>query len=294
MPFEKNCLVNINGTVCKPEEANINIFDRGFLFGDSIYEATLCQENIPLFMQEHYDRLLNTAEIVHTPVPYSLEKIIEEFKKITSQKTFSQAILRVIITRGIDYLNIFPSGETEPNLILIYKELKGYPQLWYEKGISIKVANIKRNHPKTTDPRAKTGNYLNSVLAALEAKNEGYDDAIFLNLDGNITEGTTNNFWIVKGQTVLTPSLDSGILSGITRMKVIEICKKHNIAIQETHLKESDLSEADESFITSSTKGIVPVTQINRDPIGSGMIGEITKLLTNHYNKLVRDYTNSN
>ncbi len=285
--METNAAVSINGVITPAENAKISVFDRGFLFGDSIYEATLCHNGLPLFLEEHQTRLQNSADLISMPLEIPFFEIKKTILKTTESKQFRRGLVRWIITRGIDRLNIFPGENLKQNLIVIYKELPNYPDRWYQEGLKVTLAQVKRNHPQSTNPEAKTGNYINSVLAAKEAQQGQSDDAIMLNIYGEVTEGTTNNVWIVKNNTVLTPSLKSGILKGITRSKVLEICQEHKISYKETKLSKDDLLNCDEAFITSSTKGLVPIHSIDGKVISEGF-GKVSK----HLNKLYLELTN--
>ncbi len=287
--MEKNCSVYINGEIFSPEKAKISVFDRGFLFGDSIYEATLCIDGIPLFLEEHQKRLQNSANLIQMPLTENLATIKKAILKTAASKNYKRAIVRWIVTRGEDKINIFPGQNLKQNLIIFYKELPPYPERWYKEGLRITLAETKRNHPKSTNPQAKTGNYINSVLAAKEAQVGETDDAIMLNIYGEVTEGTTNNVWIVKKGVVYTPSINSGILKGITRTKVLEICEKNKIPYRETKIFKEDLLGCEEAFITSSTKGLVPIHSIGNQKLTKGY-GKITGKINKLYEKVTTDY----
>lgn len=285
----KNTLVSINGIFTDSKRAQISVFDRGFLFGDSIYEATLLKSGVPLFWQEHLERLYQSAGLIQMPLT-TQPKIIEKWIELLTQHfKHPQGLLRLIITRGEGNVNINPSGIMENNIVIFLAPLN-YPKDWYEKGLRYFISTIERNSVKALNPKAKTGNYLNSQLALMEGKKLGFDDSLMINAQGFITEGTTNNFWFIKDQTVYTADHHQGILEGITRDKIFQLIKQLGLKIKLGAWTIDQALKADEAFMTSATKGVVPIVQLSQWVIGCGTPGPLTGKLHTAYEKLVEDY----
>ena len=263
--------VNINGEICRPQDAMISIFDRGFLYGDSIYEVTYSEKGCLLFFEEHLDRLFNSAELLNMHIFLSREEIISEALKTLKASKLERAYIRIIITRGETAITLDPNSSFKNNFVIIVKPQPEYPIEMYEKGIKLFIASVQRNDVKAVNPNAKSGNYLNNVMAISEAKDKGYDDAIMVNKNGDITEGTTFNIWMVSKGVIYTPPKESGLLKGITRAKVIELCRKHNLELKVEAFGTNDILNADEIFITSSTKGIMAVSKINDHITGESL-----------------------
>jgi branched-chain amino acid aminotransferase len=285
----EHTLVSINGNLVNSSNAHISVFDRGFLFGDSIYEATMLKDGIPIFWQEHMMRLYKSANLIHLPLsinPKTLEKWIEQ---LIGNFKHPQGLLRLVITRGEGAVNIYPSHQTQNNIVLYLAPLK-YPKTWYDIGLKYFISSIERNSIKALNPKAKTGNYLNSQLALMEAKKSCFDDSLMINANGYITEGTTNNFWFVKGDTIFTADSQQGILEGITRDKIINLIHQLGYKLQLGAWRIDQALKADEAFMTSATKGVVPIVALSQWKIGSGLPGVITKNLHTEYEKLVADY----
>lgn len=254
--------ININGEICDSRNAKISVFDRGFLFGDSIYEVTYSKQRTFIFLEEHLDRLWNSASLLNLDIQISREELKGRILETAKSANIDEAYVRVIITRGEGELNIGP-GEFDQNVVIYVKPNIVYPEHLYDKGLNLIIAQRPRNDRRTLDPNAKSGNYLNNVLAVQEAKKLGADDAIMPNLNGEITEGSTFNIWMVKDGKVMTPHPEAGLLKGITRQKVLEVCKTQGIACEETKITIDQLKDADEIFITSSTKGVMPVYKLD-------------------------------
>ena len=224
--LHSNSMVNINGKISKAADAKISVFDRGFLFGDSVYEVVRTYEGIPLLLNEHLRRLWHSAAKIDMPIRFSQEHIIREINATLGELGVQSAYVRIMVTRGESPPFLDPSLSGPNNLIIIAREFKENPKDWYEKGINVIISNIERTSIKAFDPNIKSGNYLNNVMAYMTAKKEGAFDAVMLNSLGHITEGTTSNIWMVKDKKVYTPPLSSGLLDGITRKTVLVLAKE--------------------------------------------------------------------
>lgn len=283
-------LVSINGIIKDSKNAMISVFDRSFLFGDSIYEATLVKNKVPLFWKEHLTRLHESARLISMPLLVRDETINQWIEKLINHFHHPQGLLRLVLTRGEGPVNLNPASASVHNNVVIFLAPLSYPQEWYEIGLKYGISSYERNSLKSTTPLAKTGNYLNSQLSLMEAKKLGYDDAIMLNAKGFITEGTTNNIWFIKGGKVFTADDTQGILKGITRIKIMECLDNLNIMLNIGAWSLENLVAADEVFMTSATKGVVPIIQVGPWKIADGKPGELTNLIRNSYEKLVNDY----
>src|SRR3989338_6304456 len=272
------CFVNIDGKILPLEKAKISVLDHGFLYGDSVYETLRTVSGYPFQLKGHMDRLFHSAKGLELPIPYTSQKISAEILKTAMAywKKFgkTELYIRVIISRGFGDIGFDPALCKHSTLIIIIKTYIPTPLKLYKSGITMALVKTLRNHPRSIDPNIKSGNYLNNLLAYLQAVKHKAHDAIMQNQEGYLTEGTTNNFFLVKDKTLLTPSLDSGILDGLTRHLLIETAKNHRIPVVETKIKPQALLSADECFITSTLKAILPVTHCYIDektiPIGKG------------------------
>ena len=269
--FRDSCTVNINGDIVPPERANISIFDRGFLYGDSIYEVTYSENRSLIFFEDHLNRLYNSAALLGINIFISKDEIISQSLKTLEHSNLDRAYIRIILTRGETEIGLDPSNSFKNNLVIIVKPQPPYPDSQYEMGLKLFLSNVVRNNREALDPNAKSGNYLNNVLAIKEAKNQGFDDAIMVNGLGKITEGTSFNIWMVKDSEIFTPPVSSGLLKGITRDKVLDIAKDLNLNPHEREFEPDFLMSADEVFITSSTKGIMPIRQISDTKFGESI-----------------------
>jgi branched-chain amino acid aminotransferase len=275
-------IININGVVNKAQDAKISVFDRGFLYGDSIYEVFPIFAGQPLFYDEHIERLWNSASLIHMPIQFTKEHLNREIERTLKESSFDRTYIRIILTRGISSIGLNASG-IEHNLIIISKPLPLNPRAWYEQGVSVHIASVIRNDPRATNPNAKSGNYLNNVLAHLEAKKLGFFDAVMANKQGNITEGTTNNIWMIKDKVIKTPPVEAGLLRGITRDKIISLLDDYQF--EEVNFSIDEFKNCDEAFLTSSTKGIVPITKIDDRSLKKG---ELTTQLCEKFLQHVR------
>lgn len=280
-------VVSINGKI--GSEGAISVFDRGFLYGDSVYEVTLTYKKIPFLLDEHLDRLYRSARSIHMEFSFSREELIKEIYNVIDKLEGDRQYIRVVVTRGAGEISLDPSSASLNNLVIIGRNLPEYPTDWYEKGVAMIITDILRTTKRSIDPGVKSGNYLNNVMAMAEAKKKKAFDAIMLNYKGNITEGTTSNIWIVENDKFITPPLDAGLLGGITRKTLLLIAMKNGLTVSEENITEERLKAADECFLTSSTKEIVPIISVDECIIGSGVPGESTKKLHKIYKNFVID-----
>lgn len=282
-------VISINGKFGNEAPA-ISVFDRGFLYGDSVYEVTLTYNRVPFLLDEHLDRLYRSAEAIHMSFSFTRDELVSEIQKVIEKLEGDRLYLRVIVTRGEGEINLDPNVATENNLVIIGRQLPEYPESWYSEGVKMIIADVLRNSKRAIDPNVKSGNYLNNVLAMAQAKEQGAFDAMMLNHKGNITEGTTSNIWIVEGDHFITPPLDAGLLGGITRKTLLLLAGKNKLKVSEENIDPERLKNADECFLTSSTKEVVPIVSVDGSPIGKGVPGERTRDLHRIYKEFVSGY----
>lgn len=277
--------INFNGEIL--DDAGISVFDHGFLFGDSIYEVLCTHRNIPCFVDKHLKRLRNSADGISLKIPWNDARLDQEIRRTVEVAANREAYTRIVITRGTGEIDIDPSSCASPNVLIYVTPLKGAPREYYDNGINVALVSIKRNAKDALNPEIKTGNYLNNVLAKMEATRLGAKDALMLNAAGYLTECTTSNFYFVSDGRVKTPSLECGILAGITREIVMSIAQENGILVEEGNWRLEDLARAEEAFATGTIRRVMPVTFLDGKPIGNGKPGSITLQLMRLYDAVL-------
>jgi branched-chain amino acid aminotransferase len=280
--------VHIAGKVCLPEEAKISVFDRGFLYGDSVYETIGTAYGRLFAAQDHLDRLERSATRIGLRVPPRAE-VERAIAQTVAAAENAESRVRVILTRGAGKLDLDPASVDDTQLVVIVFPLGAPSDEMYAKGVAVAVVSITRNSPRAIDPAVKSGNYLNNVLALGEARRRsGAYEAILCDADGSVAEGSTSNIFIVVGGEVRTPPTEVGILDGITRAKVLGLCRGNAIPLREMRFRPDELRASDEAFITSATRGVLPVTRVDERPVGAGVPGPVTRKLMALYDALAR------
>jgi branched-chain amino acid aminotransferase len=279
-------VVIIDGEVQEPGESRVSVFDHGFLFGDSVYEVVRTRDGEPFMLTAHVERLRRSAAEIYMDLPYTDEDLEEEVGRAIQKVDGREAYVRIIVTRGAGELELHPVTCARPTLVLIARPLVRPSERLYREGVRLAIVPRRRTHPQSLNPAAKTGNYLNNVLAIIEARRRGADDAIMLNADGHLTEGTTANVFLVREGIVRTPSLESGILEGITRGLVIRLVEEEGLDFQETLLGAEDLRDADEAFLTSTTRDVMPVREVDGSPLRGGAPGPVTRRIAARYESI--------
>lgn len=278
--------INLNGEIS--QDAHISVFDHGFLFGDSVYEVISTHHGHLCFVNEHLQRLRNSAHAISLEISLADEQIVEEIHKTMEAAGNPESYVRIIVTRGVGEIDIDPETCTEPNVLIFVRPIFHYPEENYKNGINIALVSIKRNSREALNPGIKTGNYLNNVLAKMEARKAGAADALMLNPTGQLTECTTSNFFFIRDQRLMTPSLSCGILSGITREVVLRLARENGVLVEEGEWPADVLQIAEEAFITGTVKMIMPVTTLDGRPIGDGKPGPITKMMMRLYQNVLK------
>lgn len=287
-------LVWIDGAPVDAAEARVPVFDRGFLYGDSVYEVTRAFGGVAFALGEHLDRLERSAHaiLMETPPRAAIEKAVHD---TLAQSGLADAYVRIVVTRGAGEIALDPAAADRPRLIVIVRAPKPPPPEAYSDGVEVAIVGRTRFAPgvptSTVDPQVKSGNYLGSVMAVAEARKRGAYEAILCDNVGRLTEGSSSNFFVVCGRRVSTPPLSVGLLEGITRRKVMQLLDGEKIPWAEQALWPIDLHRAEEAFLTSSVRGVVPIVRADGEPIGDGKPGPITRRVMSAYDALVRAAT---
>jgi len=280
--------VHIDGAIVEPEAAKVSVFDRGFLYGDSVYETIGTAYGRLFALRDHLDRLERSAQRIGLAVPprATIERAVADTVAAADNP---ESRVRVMLTRGTGRLDLDPAAAGDTRLIVIVFPLGPPTPEMYQRGVTVAIVSIARNSPRAIDPAVKSGNYLNNVLALGEARRRfNAHEAILCAGDGSIAEGASSNVFVVIGGEIRTPPAEVGILDGITRAKVITLCQEAGIPFAERRLTPDELRGADEVFLTSATRAVLPVTRIDDRPVASGVPGPITRRLIEHYDQLAR------
>jgi len=276
-------IVYCNGQWCKPEDAKVSVFDRSYLYGDSLYEVVRTYHGKIYGMENHLDRLWISAKLCQMTIDQSrsaIEKIIEEsvsqYYSLPDTKG-TEAYVRLILSRGTGKIGFSEKSRLTGTEVVTVTQIIQEPTLEKRlQGTHLKTSSRFRNHPNALDPAMKSGNYLNCLLAFIEAEREGYDDAILCDGDGMVTEGTTFNVFYIKGNVLVTPPFEIGILQGITRKTVMECAHEIGLETREVYFPVHRFYEADEAFLTGTVKEVFPIATLDRKKIGSGKGGPMT------------------
>jgi branched-chain amino acid aminotransferase len=274
--------VNVNGRVSSQEQAVISIFDHGFLYGEGVYETLRTYNGEPFLFERHMRRLRKSAGMLTLPVPLTDTEIDARFRETMKAAGLGdaperEAYIRILVTRGIGELTYDPAATPTPSIVVIVKPNVDPPLDAFERGVKVSLVGIVRNHPATVNPLIKSNSLLNNALAMQEALRHGAFEGVMRNYKGELAECTQSNLFIVKDGAALTPPVDAGLLPGITREFLFEIGATAGIPVREAVLKDEDLLNADESFLTSTTRELVPIVQVDDRKIGTGKPGPITR-----------------
>jgi branched-chain amino acid aminotransferase len=287
---EDEFLIYINGKYYPKSEAKISVYDHGLLYGDGVFEGIRAYSGVIFKLQEHIDRLYNSARTIMLKIPLTKSEMIQAIFETLEKNKLRDAYIRPIVTRGVGDLGLDPRKCGKPSVIIITQPMK--PLLGTEakeKGLTTLIAWVKRDPVDATSHEIKSLNYLNSILAKLEANNGGVDEAICLDKAGFVCEGVAENLFIVKDGQIFTPPAATGALPGITRNRVMALAEQLKYPMTERNITPNELFNADEVFLTGTAAEIVPVVEVNKRLIDNGRPGSITKQLMQEFNKIVRD-----
>jgi branched-chain amino acid aminotransferase len=275
----------INGRVASPEEAHISVYDRGFLYGDSIFETVRTYGGRPFALADHLSRLARSAERVFIDLPVSLETITAEVEQGIALAQNPESSARIMITRGSGPLGLDPGLAQNPNRVVLVEPFVPPSAEAYENGIGAITYRTVRSTDATPAAGAKVANYLTSVLAIREARKHDAVEAFIVDGRGNVLEGTTSNVFIVKDGRLITVPEESGILSGITRAYLLRAAERLGLAVVIRDIREEELVSADEIFISSTLREVLPVARVDGRPVGSGRPGPLTRRIHEEFRK---------
>jgi branched-chain amino acid aminotransferase len=277
-------IVNVNGRLSDQKDAVVSVFDHGFLYGEGIYETLRTYNGEPFLFERHMQRLRTSADMLALRVPLSDDEIERRFRDTVRAAGLGgdlsqEAYIRILVTRGVGELSYDPSGCPDPTVVVIVKPHVAPPAEVFAKGVRVALVPIVRNHPGSVSPLIKSNNLLNNALAMQEALRRGGFEGIMRNHKGELAECTQSNLFIVKQGAALTPPIDAGLLPGITRAYLFEIGAELGIPVREQVLEDADLFGADECFLTSTTREVLAIVQVDDAKIGAGVPGPVTRAL---------------
>jgi branched-chain amino acid aminotransferase len=284
--MEVSMQVYLNGKMVPKEEASVSVYDHGFLYGDGVFEGIRAYEGNIFRLKEHIDRLYESAQTLALKIPMSPAAMCQTTADAVAANGLRDVYIRLVISRGKGDLGIDPDKCPKPTVVIIVDTIELYPEELYQKGVPLVTSSIRRIPIQCLDPRIKSLNYLNNIMAKLQAKQAGCPEAVMLNYNGRVAECTADNLFIVKDGELKTPDLMQGALGGITRAAVLELAAKVGTPTYETVLGLHDLYNADECFLTGTGAEVVPVVKIDGRKIGSGEPGRMTRDLLAAYRKL--------
>ncbi len=278
----------INGKLFDKDDAKISVFDHGLLYGDGVFEGIRIYGGKAFRLGEHIERLYESARHIALEIPLPPERMSQAVLDTIRANAKIDGYIRLVVTRGAGTLGLDPKRCSNPQIIVIVDDIALYSAESYERGLSIVTSSIIRNHPNALNARIKSLNYLNNILAKIEAVRAGCQEAIMLNHNGEVAECTADNLFLVKRGILRTPHLVAGILEGITRNAVIELARAAQIVVQEMALTRHDIYSADECFLTGTAAEVAPIVECDGRLIGNGKPGPITRQLREQFHRLAR------
>jgi branched-chain amino acid aminotransferase len=280
--------IYLNGELVDKEGAHISVFDHGLLYGDGVFEGIRAYSYLVFRLKEHIDRLYKSADAIELKIPATKTAMIENVIRTLRANKLKDAYIRLVVTRGAGDLGLDPRKCSRPTVFIITDKIKLYPDKFYKNGLEIVTATTKRNLPQALDPRIKSLNYLNNILAKIDAIKSGTEEAIMLTYEDYVAECTGDNIFMVKEHELITPPVTLGALEGITRDAVISIAKRIDIPFYEKTFRMEELYGADEVFLTGTAAEIIPVVNIDRRKIADGKPGGMTSRLREEFKKMTK------
>lgn len=275
------------GQFVTKENAVVSVYDHGFLYGDGIFEGIRVYDGNIFRLDEHLKRLYESAQSIMLDIPYTKEEMGQIIVETIRKNELLSAYIRVVVSRGMGNLGLDPASCSQPRVIVIAEALTMFPQELYEKGLRIASVATRRNRPDVLSPQVKSLNYLNNILVKLEANQAGVDEALMLNEQGYVTEGSADNIFIVKNNTIITPPVYLGALEGITRNAIIDLAKQNGYELKETPFTRHDVYVADEVFLTGTAIEVIAVIEVDQRKVSDGKPGRVTNHLLTEFRKLV-------
>src|SRR3954453_15089861 len=280
--------VYIGGKIFHKADAKISVFAPGLPYGYGVFEGIRSYSGKVFRLEQHVNRLFESAQAIYLQIPMTREDMGRAIEETLAANKLVDAYIRVIVTRGAGSLGLDPRKTTDPQIIIITDQISLYPEELYAHGLKIVTAGTTRNHPNALNPRIKSLNYLNNIMAKVEGTNAGCLEALMLNHKGEVAECTGDNIFIVSKGAIHTPSIDSGILEGITRDAVIELAREAGHTVIERTMDRYDVYTAEECFLTGTAAELIPVVECDGRALGSGKPGPVTRELRQRFQRLVR------
>jgi branched-chain amino acid aminotransferase len=280
--------IYIDGKYRSERDAKVSVFDHGLLYGDGVFEGIRAYHGRVFKLKEHIDRLFCSAKAILLEIPMSHAALVKATVETCRANKLRDGYIRLVVTRGVGTLGLNPRTCKKPSVIIIADKIQLYPPEYYERGLDIVTVPTTRNLHSALNPAIKSLNYLNNILAKIEANNAGVEEAVMLNAEGFVAECTGDNLFIVKNRALFTPPLSAGALYGITRQTVIELAEEAGLKVSEPNLTRYDLFNADECFLTGTGAELIPVVKIDGRFIGTGNPGPITRRLEEDYHALTK------
>lgn len=280
--------IYLNGKLVPESKAKVSVFDHGLLYGDGVFEGIRAYNGRVFMLDEHVDRLFRSAQAIAMKIPLTKAQMARAVVKTCAANKIKDGYVRLVVTRGVGELGLNPYLCKTPQVIVIAAAIQLYPKKLYDTGMAIVTVGTTRNHTEAVNPRIKSLNYLNNVLAKIEAINAGVMECILLNGQGYVAEASGDNVFAIRGDTLLTPPSWCGALEGITRQVVMQLAPEQGLKVKEDVLTRYDLYTADEVFLTGSAAEIISVVDIDRRTIGDGKPGALTRKLAAAFSRYAR------
>ena len=279
--------IYLDGKFVKEEEAKISVFDHGLLYGDGVFEGLRSYKGKIFKLDEHLIRLYNSAKAILLEIPLKFDELKKLVIETVRKNNLKDSYIRIVVTRGIGDLGLDPRKCPKPTIFVIASNIQLYPEALYERGIDVITVPTRRNLTESINPAIKSLNYLNNILAKIEATNAGATEGLILNQFGYVSECTGENVFIVKNDILKTPPISAGALEGITRKVVMDIGKNIGLEVKEENLTRYDIYTSDECFLTGTAAEIVPVVSVDKRIIGNGKPGKITMKIRKEFQNVI-------
>ncbi|MEA1960165.1 MAG: branched-chain-amino-acid transaminase [Bacillota bacterium] len=281
--------IYLNGQFVAEDEAKVSVFDHGYLYGDGVFEGIRAYHNSVFRLEDHVNRLYDSAKAINMEIPMSKQEMGEIILETCRKNDLRDAYIRVVASRGKGDLGLDPNKCPVPTVVCIASNITLYPEEMYVNGLEVITVPTRRNGPEGVNPRIKSLNYLNNIMAKIEASIAGVSEAILLNQEGYVAECTGDNIFLVKNGVIKTPATHVGLLEGVTRNEVIKLARDFGYQLEETTFTRYDLFVADEVFLTGTAAELIPVTKIDTRVIGDGKAGPVFKELLTRFRELVKE-----
>ncbi|NPV47386.1 MAG: branched-chain-amino-acid transaminase [Armatimonadetes bacterium] len=278
----------LDGRLVPEEEARVSVFDHGLLYGDGVFEGIRAYDGIVFRLKEHLDRLYNGARVIMLDIPLSQEEMTQAVLETIRANGLRDAYIRLVVTRGVGDLGLDPRKCPRASVFIIAAGIALYPEEVYINGLRLITCSVRRNSPDALDGSIKSLNYLNNIMAKMEAIRAGVPEGIMLTTDGYVAECTGDNIFLVRGERLITPPTSIGNLPGITRGAVMEIAARQGLEVREELFRLASVYTAEEVFVTGTAAEIVPVVEVDGRPVGAGKPGPVTKRLLDGFRELTK------